>query len=55
MLDEITLWRIPAALVMGVLVQLFYLPSTSKGRLDGVIGIVFMCLGTCMAYWWKWR
>ena len=52
-MNDITMWRIPACLVLGFLIQAMYLPGTSKGKLDGVVGIVCMCVGTLAAYW-RW-
>ncbi len=48
------LWY-PAAFLMGVAIQAFYLPSMSANPTEGVIKILLMALGTCAMYVWGYR
>ena len=47
--------RCPAALLMGFLIQNFYIPGNTKNPWDGIVMIVLMCAGTSVAYYLRWR
>ena len=55
MQEYLWLLRFPAAFLLGLVVQWFYLPGTSYSPIHGIIGILFMCAGSCTAYYFWWR
>lgn len=45
--------RYPLGIAMGFLIQNMYLPKNSKTPFEGMLLIISLCLGTCIAYYLK--
>ncbi len=48
------LWY-PAALALGFVGQVFYMPSTASCPLAGCVRIMCIALGASVAYYWRYR